>query len=438
MSSTIVVGGGLSGLVRAYALARRGEDVLLLERSPKPGGVVRTDRVDGYLIERGPNTVRPTPELWSLVCDLGLTSEAVIAPPSALRYLDWGGRLYAMPMSPLGLAVTPLLSAGAKLRLLAEPFVRKRGPEGESVADFFARRLGPQVAERFIEPFISGIFAGDAHELSMAAAFPPLWSLDAKYGSLLRGAIASRKERRPPAVKPPRGLLSFRHGLQTLPNALAAFLGPRARFDTPVQAISRDGHGWKAVTPSGSHEAERLVVATPQAAAAELARAFAPAASAALEAIPSPPVAVLHLSYPKDAFDTPPKGFGFLVVPQKERRILGCLFTSCLFDGRAPEGRVLLTIFMGGMRDPGAVALSDDALVEAAGFNLRSAMGVRGTPTRVAITRWEHAIPQYDRGHLVRISAIAAAEAGQPGLCFLGAYRGGISVGDVVKNALAG
>lgn len=423
--------------MRAYSLARRGEDVLLLEASEGPGGVVRTDRKEGYLIERGPNTVRPTPELWSLISDLGLLSEVALAPSSAARFLDWGGRLHTMPMSPLKLATTPLLSIGAKLRLLWEPFVWSRGPQDETVSQFFARRLGPEAADRFVEPFISGIFAGDARQLSMEMAFPQIWALEAKHGGLLRGALAARKDRPPPVVKPPRGLLSFRQGLGTLPRALAAFLGPRVRFDTPVETLSRSGHGWKAVTGSGPHEAERVVVATPHPAAAELARAFAPVAAAALEAIPSPPIAVLHLSYPDDAFRVPPRGFGFLVVPQRARRILGCLFSSCLFEDRAPKGRVLLTIFLGGMRDPQAERLTDSDLVATAGRDLEAALGTRGRPDLVSVTRFQHAIPQYDRGHAGRIAAIAAAEAQQPGLSFLGAYRGGISVADVVRNALA-
>jgi oxygen-dependent protoporphyrinogen oxidase len=435
MTATLVIGGGLSGLVRAYALARRGHDVLLLERSPGPGGVVRTDRIDGYTIERGPNTVRPTPELWSLIGELGLASEAVIAPSSAPRSIDWGGHLHALPMSPWGLASTPLLSARAKLRLLAEPFVAARGEENETVAAFFTRRLGPEVAERLVAPFISGIFAGDARELSMAAAFPKLWALDARHGSLLREAIAPRQDRA--AVMPPKGLLSFRRGLQTLPHALAASLGPRARFDAPVSALSRTEHRWRVDTPSGTHEAENVVLATPQATAAELVRRFAPAAAAALEAIPSPPVAILHLSYPDDAFRVPPRGFGFLVVPQPERRILGCLFSSCLFEDRAPKGRVLMTVFLGGTRDPQAADLTDADLVQTAGRDLEAALGTRAGPDLVAVTRFQHAIPQYDREHAVRIRAIADAEAQQPGLSFLGSYRGGISVGDVVRSALA-
>jgi len=437
VSSTIVVGGGLSGLVGAHVLARRGEDVVVLEASTRPGGVVRTDHVGGYTIERGPNTVRPTPELWSLVCDLGLLAEVELAPPSAKRYLDFGGRLQPMPMSPFGLLGTRVLSARGKLRLFAEPFIKRRGPEDESVRDFFTRRLGHEVAERFVEPFVSGIFAGDAGELAAASAFPALKAWDAQYGSLLRGAIRSRKGKRPAAVKPPRGLLSFRKGLSTFPRAIASELQDRLKLESPVREITPAASGWRVATETGAFEAERLVLATPLGDASALLHAVSPEAAAALAAIPSPPLAVLHLAWPAGAFEQPPSGFGYLVVPQPSRRILGCLWTSGLFPGRAPEGHALLTIFLGGRLDPGAAGLSDSELVEAAVRDIRAAMGVSGEPEVVAITRWAHAIPQYERGHAARMRALAEAEAKCPGLTLLGNYRGGISVGDVVRNALA-
>jgi oxygen-dependent protoporphyrinogen oxidase len=436
MTQSIVIGAGLSGLVRAHALAARGEDVLVIEGGSRPGGVVWTDRIDGYTVERGPNTVRPAPELWSLVSDLGLLSEVQLASPLAKRYLDFGGRLQAMPMSLFGLLGTGLLSARGKLRLFAEPFVRRRGPEDESVRDFFTRRLGREVAERFVEPFISGIFAGDAGELTAGAAFPSLKEMDTRYGSLLRGAIRSRKGKPRPAVKPPRGLLSFRQGLATLPRTIAGGLGSRLKLGSPVRAVQMAGSGWRVSTESGAFEAERLVVATPSDAAARIVSAAAPEASAALAGIPSPALAILHLAWPTDAFERQPEGFGYLVVPQASRRVLGCLWTASLFKGRAPEGQALLTIFLGGRIDPNAAALSDSELVAVAAKDVRAAMGVRGEPRVVAVTRWARAIPQYDRGHAARMAALAEAEAKIPGLVFLGNYRGGVSVGDVVRNAL--
>jgi len=440
VTQTIVVGAGLSGLVRAHALAARGEDILVLEGGSAPGGVVQTDSIDGYLVERGPNTVRPAPELWSLVSDLGLLSEVQIASPMATRYLDFDERLHAMPMSVVGLLGTGLLSARGKLRLFAEPFVRRRGrdSENESVRDFFERRLGPEVAARFVEPFVSGIFAGDSRELSAAAVFPSLAEMERRHGSLLAGAIFGRKARRPAALRPSRGLLSFRSGLATLPRTIAAGLGTRLKLSSPVRQIERARSGWRVETAGGAFEADRLVVAAPADASAALVKTIAPEAAAALNAVPSPALAVLHLAWPTHAFATPPRGFGYLVVPRASRRILGCLWTGSLFPGRAPEGQALLTIFLGGRLDPNAANLSDDELIAVAVRDVRAAMGVRGEPRVVALKRWARAIPQYDGAHASRMKTLADCEARSPGLAFLGNYRGGVSVGDVVRNALAG
>jgi oxygen-dependent protoporphyrinogen oxidase len=430
--TTAVVGGGLSGLVRARALAARGEQVLLFEQSNHPGGVVRSERQDGYLLELGPNTVRPTPELWALVEELGLESEALLADPRTPRFIDFGGRLHALPFSPGGLIGTKLLSARGKLRLLAEPFVRRGNPAAESVRDFFTRRLGPEIAERLVEPFVSGIWGGRADRLSIAQAFPSLARWEAASGSIARGGIAAMRSRPKGAPRGKRGLLSFRAGLSTLPRRLAEELGPRAHFGRRVDAVIRSGDGWKLTVGGEEVRADRVCVASTTPEAARLVESFAPEAAAALREIPRAPLAVLHLA---SAAPAPLAGFGHLVVPAPERRILGAIWSSSLFPGRAPEGRALFTVFLGGARDPGALELSDDALVGAASRDL-SAVGLPGSLEPVRMTRYAGAIPQYEFEHGRRIETLAETERRNPGLSFLGSYRGGVAVGDVVRAAL--
>lgn len=440
MPRTIVIGGGMAGLVAAHTRASAGEEVVLLEASAEPGGVVRSVRRDGYLLEAGPNTVRPTPELMDLVTRLGLESEVRIADPALPRYIDFAGRLHELAASPLALLTTGLLSLGGKARLLTEPFRRSPAPPGESVRDFFARRLGPEVADRLVTPFVSGIFAGDASALSAEAAFPSLFRWDRDHGSLVVGAVREARSR-PKAPRPPRprGLLSFRDGLATLPRALARTLGPSFRPNSAVTSVSPSGSGFRLTvgTSHGDLEADRVILATDAAAAARLVRPFEPEAADALDAIPYPPLAVLHLSLPEAALRRPLVGFGHLVVPDPSRRILGAVWSSSLFPDRAPEGRALLTVFLGGARDPKAASLSDEALLEVAGRDL-SAQGLSSQPPDlVLLTRWPRAIPQYTSGHGSRIGALERAETRSPGLRFIGNYRGGISVGDVVKSALA-
>ncbi|MGH9317798.1 MAG: protoporphyrinogen oxidase [Thermoanaerobaculia bacterium] len=436
MSPTVVIGAGLSGLVRAHGLLRAGHEVLLLEASDRAGGVVRSEHVDGFLLELGPNTVRPTPEIWELVRELGLDGQALLSDPRAPRYIDFGGRLQALPMSPPALLRTSLLSTRGKFRLLAEPFIKRGENPAESVRSFFTRRLGPEVAERLVEPFVSGIFAGDGSRLCASACFPRLALWEQEDGSLLRGAIRERlrvRGQRPPV----RGLLSFREGLDTLSRALAARVGKSLKTETPVDKILHAGDSWIVAAVGKEFPASRVVVATPARQAARLVEAFAPEAASALSAIPHPPLAVLHLAWPLAAFPRRPAGFGHLVVPQEGRRILGAVWSSSLFPDRAPSGQALLTIFLGGARDPDASSLSDGELVRLAARDVESALNIREEPRMLSMTRYARSIPQYVAGHAARIRVLEETEQRFPGFVFLGNYRGGISVGDVIRQALA-
>jgi oxygen-dependent protoporphyrinogen oxidase len=436
VSRTIVVGAGLAGLVRSWTLARRGEEVLVLEASAVPGGVVRSERRNGYLIERGPNTVRPSPELWCLVQDLGLEARTLFADARLPRYVDFGGRLQKLPMSPAALLSTRLLSGAGKLRLLSEPFRPRGDRPGETVARFASRRLGPEVAERFVAPFVSGIWAGDAERLSAEHAFPALVRWERTRGSLLWGALSELRAKGARRPAPPRGLLSFPEGLAEIPRALARELGGRLRTGTAVRAIEKSAGGFRVLSEHGTFEAERVVIATPADEAARIARGLCAEAAAALDAVPSPPLVILHLSWPAESSRLDLRGFGHLVAPAADRRILGAVWSSSLFPGRAPAGRALFTVFLGGSRDPKAAGLPDTELISAARRDLEQQLGVRGEPELVAVTRWPRAIPQYEAGHGERLAAVERAEREQPGLFFLGNYRGGISVGEVVRNAL--
>jgi protoporphyrinogen/coproporphyrinogen III oxidase len=407
---------------------------MLFESSDRPGGVVRSEKVDGYLLELGPNTVRPTPVLWRLVEELGLESEALLADPRMPRYIDFGGHLHLLPTSPGAFLRTGLLSTRGKLRLLAEPFARRGDPSGETVREFFTRRLGREVADRLVEPFVSGIWAASSDRLSLEGAFPALARWEAERGSLTRGALAARRNapREPAARK--RGLLSFRAGLERLPRRLAEDLGGKAHLGAAVESLRRSGHGWKLSTARENVEVERVCLAAPAAAAARLVEGFAPEAALALAEIPHPPLVVVHVSAP-DAVER--TGFGHLVVPQPARRLLGTIWSSSLFAERVPPGRALYTAFLGGARDPAAFDLTDEEVVEIVSRDLSAALETPQAFEPVRVTRYPRAIPQYDLGHLGRLEALSRAEAALPGLSFLGSYRGGISVGDVVRTALA-
>jgi oxygen-dependent protoporphyrinogen oxidase len=305
----------------------------------------------------------------------------------------------------------------------------------ETVQEFFTRRLGPEVSERLVEPFVSGIWAGRSDRLSLAETFPLLARWESESGSLTRGAVAGLFRMRNAKRSGRRGLLSFRGGLETLPRRLAANLGERARFGARVESVRHEDGVWKLSVSGSDVVAERLCVATPAPEAARLVAGVDADSAAALSAIPHPPLVVLHLSAPAAASL---RGFGHLVVPQPARRILGAIWSSSIFPGRAPAGRSLLTVFLGGARDPGAIDLEDDALRDVAARDLAAALGVPADLAVVRVTRYPRAIPQYDLEHRGRVETLERAEARLPGLSFLGSYRGGVSVGDVVRSALRG
>ena len=437
-----VIGGGISGLAAAFALVRRGIPVNVFEASARAGGVIGTERSDGVLYERGPNSVLDTsPRINEMLEALGIRSERLDASAvSSKRFVVRNGRLVALPMSPWAFLRTPLFTARAKLQLLREPFIgRAPAHEDETVAQFVQRRLGKEFLDYAIEPFVAGIYAGDPTELSLAAAFPRLHALEQRYGSLIRGQISGARERARTAEKSKRVArsFSFRDGMQTLTDTLATRLN--VQCTTRATALSRSPEGDFVVALERAGEVMRirtraLVLATPAQAAASLLRASGPDAAAALGEIPYAPVATVVTAYPRDRVRHPLDGFGFLAPKVEQRRILGTLFSSSMFEGRSAAGTVLLTTYVGGQRAPDVVALPEDALADLAHEELATLVGAQGRPSFCAVTRWSRAIPQYTLGHAARIRRAERAESQLPGLFLCASYRGGVAVGDCIQS----
>lgn len=433
MSGTIgIIGAGMAGLSAALSLHRAGCDVICWEAGPQPGGVVRSERSEGYQIEHGPNTVQASsPTLRLLIEELGLGGEAELSSDAAKdRYIWREGSLRRLPAAPPGLLTTKALSPAGKLALLREPWqprLPQPDPE-ETVRDFCIRRLGREAADYLVDPFVSGIYAGDPARLEVAAAFPALVKLEQEHGSLLRGAMALRK---PTKGKPaaPKGLLSFRGGLSALPHAMAAALDGGLHLGCPVQGIEQNGDGWMVVTAGGTRQVSALVLATPAAVSAGLLERQAPQLATELRGIPYAPIAVVHLGYPVAAFDAVPHGFGVLIPRNQRIQLLGALFISSLFPDRAPEGHVLLTCFIGGFSNSGVMALDDANLLAQVESDLARTLPLREPQsTWQRIIRWERAIPQYVPGHSARLSRIRSLLAELPGLHLTGNWREGISL----------
>lgn len=456
----VVIGAGISGLVCAYRLKALGVDVALLEKSPRVGGVIQTEQVGAFLIERGPNSSQGTEELVALVEELGITADLTEGDPKAPAYVYFNGRLHPVPSGAGPFIKSRLLSLTGKLRIFKEPFVpARRADSEESVAAFARRRIGREAADLLVAPFVSGIYAGDAEQLSVQAAFPKLANLETGYGGLFRGTFAKAREARrarksasavlDKAAPTRRRLCSFKKGMAFLPDTIAAKLGEDLITECGGLRIEESSEGQVSRNPQsiqfsidferkGDHHqltCDKLIIATPAHVAGALGGSLSVYLGSLLNEIEYPTLAILSLAYDESSVATRLDGFGFLVPPSERMNILGCVWNSSLFEDRAPKGKALVTVFIGGARNPAAASLADDDLVSTAHRELQRVLGISGEPQVVAITRYERSIPQYNLGHFSRVQRIETLLRELPGLRIIGNYLHGVSTGDCIKEA---
>lgn len=438
--SVLVIGGGISGLACAYRLNRRGVSVHLREQQSCVGGVVQSEELAGFQFDLGPQSFLSSDAILRLISELGLESKVVQANPRAARYIYFNGGLHPAPMSPPALLKTPLLSGRTKRRILTEPLRKSHPPEAdESVAAFARRKFGDDLLDNLLGPFVSGVYAGDPEQLSLRSAFPSAHQWELEHGSVIRGAMKARPEK----GKPRSVLTSFRSGLQTLMRSLASSLAERVETGVEVCGVRRITGSEFEVHTRGREgnvavsKAAAVVVATPAYVSSRLLGEIAPGAAEALKWIEYAPVAVVNLGYRRDQVAHPLDGFGFLSPRTQGLRILGTIWNSSLFPGRAPQGMVSLTSFLGGATDPALLDLGDDAIVQIAATENARVLGITGPPTVHLLQRFTHAIPQYNLGHSEILARLPAAPASHPGLFLTGNYFQGPSIGACVETAFA-
>lgn len=441
----VVVGGGITGLCLGHEverLAGRSKlDWSLLESGSRVGGLIGSSRESGFLLEWGANGfLDDSPPTLELVRQLDLEARLVRARNSAARrYVYRRGRLRLVPTSPLQLPTSRILSPPGKLRLLLEPIVRAaRDDSPESVHAFASRRLGREAADILVDAMVSGVFAGDSRRLELQSTFPTLSRMEREHGSLLRGMLArARAGGAGGGARRAARLTSLDDGLQVLIDALAQTLASRVRLRTTVERISdRGGRGYRVHLKEGAPiDCRAVVLACPSPHAASIAREMDATLAETLEQIPAGGLAVVHLGFRKDALGTPPDGFGFLVPRSQGPRILGALFPSNTFEGRAPDSSLLMTIMIGGAQDPDAVRMPDDKLLQIVRDDLRTIMQIHAGPSIARIVRWERGIPQYVIGHRSKRETIAARLRAFPGLWIVGNSIGGVSINDCVRAA---
>jgi oxygen-dependent protoporphyrinogen oxidase len=444
------VGGGISGLAAANRLTELPTpfDIVVFESGDRPGGVLATESVDGFRIESGPDSM-----LTQLPWGVGLCrrlgfSDGLIGTNQEQRqtWIVRAGRLQKLPdglaiMAPSRIWPTvrsPILSVAAKLRLACEPLVAQRSETtDESLADFACRRVGREAFERLVQPLVSGIYMADPQKLSIRAALPRFVEMESQHGSLIRAARRAAKKKTPvpngndgPSL-PPGMFVAPRAGMGSLVSALADQLPQNSiRLRTAVKQLSRrpDG-GWRL---SGQCELgafnenfDAVIVATPSQCTARLLNNTDPNLASQLAKIEHSGCVVVTLAYPRESIAHPLNGHGFVVPQVEQRDIIACTFSSVKYADRAPEGQVLLRVFLGGATRRDLMELDDTAVLRVVQHELGTLLRIRSEPSLIRIARWPGVMPQYHVGHLDRMERIEAATAAIPRLELAGnSYRG--------------
>ncbi|MCW9707075.1 protoporphyrinogen oxidase [Fodinibius salsisoli] len=429
-----ILGAGITGLSIAYGLHKKGIPVTVYEKSNQVGGAIKTIQEDGWLVEEGPNTLMVKSEqLWKLLDELDLQNQIIEANTKAKRrFIVKDSQPVALPSSISALLRTSLLTTGAKVRLLKEPFISPSQDDDETIARFISRRLGQEPLNYGINPFVSGVYAGDPAKLSIRHTFSSLWEMEQTHGSLLKGII--KKKKQPDTIK--RKLLSFKDGNQTLPRSLASVL-PNIKTSCEITSANQRDAVWQL---NGREEgtpmqAEHDII-IPTLPAYQLASIFDDSSFTPLSDIPYAPLSIVALGFKKEQIHHPLDGFGMLIPEVEPFQTLGVLFSSTLFSDRAPENHHLLTCFIGGARYPHLAQKSKAELLKYLLPELDQLLGIEGNPVFTHHTFWPKAIPQYNVGYEQYLSAIKNLEKKSPGLFINGNFRGGVSVPDCIFSGL--
>jgi len=434
-----VIGGGMSGLSVAFWLLQNNIEVIVLEQTDRPGGLIRSYRSNGYLADYAANCLlNYLPEVNNLCDMVGVGAEKVYRSEAARnRYLFKHGHPSPMPQGLMQFVSTDLWSTRGKLRLLAEPLIpRDKSGDDETVAHFIRRRFGKETLEYIVEPFIGGSYAGDPEQLSLKSTFPTLHALEQRYGSLTTGAIIRRM--RGSRASCPMHLFSFCDGMETLPKAISLHLGDRFNPDTEVVEIRVNGkHNYRIdVESNGRHiiyNADAVCIATPAYDAAKLLSRIASETSELLERVGYSPIAVVYTGFARDKVRHPLDGIGCMVPSKDGGFILGTLWNSSLFSNRAPAGMVAITNYLGGKRHPEALERTNEELLDITMNDLKKIIGISGPPDYVHIVRHQRALPQFSVGHKDIVIKLDDLQNRIPGLFITGNYLSGISVRDCIS-----
>jgi len=436
---TLIIGGGLSGLTAAHFLQKfqPGAKVVILEKTPSPGGAIRSYHQDGYLAEWGAHGFLDNAEASrELLADTGLDREAQKAPlDEFVRYICLNSKLNLIPQNPKKILRSNLVPLAAKLRVLADLW-KKPQPGEQTVAEWAAYRFGASLLP-FVDAVLTGTYAGDLNRLSIDAVFPGIRALELEKGSVIRGLLQKRKEARKKQPLEPRkrlpAMVSFPQGMGRLPEVLAA--GKNLVSGAEVLRIQRTADYWEARTAEQMYRAASLVLALPVNQSLSLLQQADNLTGQAppLAAIPEARIVTIAMGFGQGA--EIPFGFGYLAPEQEKRFALGALFSTHMFPGRAPAGHMLLEALVGGRRHPEKLALDDDVLIQNTYDDLRQLIHLPDPPVFTRVLRPAHGIPQLEIGYPGLLAWRNNLVAGNRGLHVCGFGWDGIGINDMTKSA---
>lgn len=445
MVKICVIGAGISGLSAGFYLAKflkeQKEDFVLdvFEKEERPGGTILSLSEEGFLVEGGPNGFLDSkPSTLQLCSELNLSSKLLPANSSSKRrYIFLKNKLILVPEKPGKFLKSDIMSLKGKIRLFMEGMIRKaQADKDETIAEFGRRRIGQEAVENLLDPMVTGIFAGDPATMSLRACFPRIWEMEQKHGSLTKALINTMKQRKTSGPAGPGGTLtSFLEGTGYLIKRLAEDHSLNLKLNTEIKEIDYSQGKW-FVDKKDNFPYDILVCAAPSYIFAELLKNLSLSVSQKAACIPYSPMAVLGLGYKKEAVQDKIDGFGFLIPHKERRKILGCLFSSQIFPGRAPEGYELLQVMVGGARFSEIADYSYSQILDFSLEELKSILGIEDKPDFIKIFRYDKAIPQYRVGHLALLDQIKRDLQPLKGLFFTGNAYYGIGINDCTKNGL--
>jgi len=422
----VIIGAGISGLSLAYFLQKNNIAYQVIESNQRSGGNIVSKKIGDYLLELGPNSFLGGTKIFELIRDLKIEDQVLWTQSvSKNRFIFKNGRYRALSMNPLLFFTNSFFSWKTKIAILKEPFKQKQKVKDETVSAFFQRRFSKEIVDYAVNPFVSGIYAGDPDRLILEDTFPTLYESEQKYGSVLKGFFKNKSNER-------KKSFSFINGMQTLTDAISRELKALS-LNESVEKIQRHKNNWIIRTSKKEYRANQLVMALPAYKAAELLALDYSEMADSFKNIYYPPMTVIHSSYKKEHVKHSLNGFGGLNPALEQQFSLGSIWTSSVFKNRCPEDSVLFTTFVGGSMHPELTQLPDFEIQEKVHLELSKNFEIYGQPVFQHVHKWDKAIPQYDQSYHLTIHQMAAFEKDQ--LFFCNNWNKGVSLNDCFTKA---